>query len=51
MFTNNADEVRQMIKKAKTDEEQAKVATNIVNHAVSEMDPQRRQANQSYNRR
>ncbi|MDT8861200.1 hypothetical protein N0O92_13240 [Alkalihalobacillus sp. MEB130] len=51
MFHNNSEEIRQIIKKANSDDNQAKSATALVNHIVTEMDPQRREAGKSQNRR
>ncbi|WP_332628680.1 hypothetical protein [Halalkalibacter flavus] len=49
MSQNTSDDIRQIIKKAKDDEKEAKTAADIVNDATSDMISQRTQNDQSKN--
>lgn len=51
VFENDPEEIRQIVKKAKDEEDNAKDATDIVNHAVDEMSPQRSHEDKSQNKR
>ncbi|WP_227939937.1 hypothetical protein [Alkalihalobacillus deserti] len=51
MFENNPEEVDQIVQKAKAEDENAKNATEIVNDAISKMNPQRNQEDKSQNHR
>ncbi|MFC0270808.1 hypothetical protein ACFFIX_04990 [Metabacillus herbersteinensis] len=51
MIENNSKDIRQIVQKAKDEDDQAKNATDIVNHAISEMNPQRSQEDKSQNHR
>lgn len=51
VFENNSEEIRQIVQKAKAEDNDAKNATDIVNHAISEMKPQRNQEDKSQNHR
>lgn len=41
MFENNSEEIRQIVQKAKDEDDRAKEAKDVVNDAISEMSPQR----------
>ncbi|MFC0273285.1 hypothetical protein ACFFIX_17920 [Metabacillus herbersteinensis] len=48
MFENNSKDI---VQKAKDEDDQAKNATDIVSHAISQMNPQRKQEDKSQNHR
>jgi hypothetical protein len=51
VIENDSKDITQIVQKAKDEDDQAMHATDIVNHAISKMSPQRNKEDKSQNHR